>query len=60
MTFVVTFDTVKGIGLPGRVAITLGVYNIFNDRYRITYENAQGNHYAPGRTFEMGLRFASF
>ena len=53
-----TFDVVKGIGLPGRrMVLTLGVYNIFNDRYRITYENAQGNHYAAGRTFQIGWRF---
>jgi hypothetical protein len=31
--------------------------NIFNDLYRVTYLNAQGNHYAPPRTFEVGLRF---
>jgi hypothetical protein len=30
------------------------MYDIFNDRYRITDENAQGNHYAAGRTFEVG------
>jgi hypothetical protein len=54
-----TFDVVKGIGLPGRTALTVSVYNIFNDRYRITYENAQGNHYAAGRTFEIGWRFAT-
>ncbi len=54
-----TFDVVKGIGLPGRTALTVGIYNIFNDRYRITYQNAQGDHYAAGRTFEIGWRFAT-
>jgi outer membrane receptor protein involved in Fe transport len=54
-----TFDLVKGIGLPGHAALTVGVYNIFNDRYRITYQNAQGDHYAAGRTFEIGWRFAT-
>ena len=53
-----TFDLVKGIGLPGHTALTLGIYNIFNDRYRITYLNAQGNHFAARRTFEFGWRFA--
>src|SRR5581483_6505208 len=54
-----TFDFVKGIGLQGGTAITLSVYNVLNDRYRITFENAQGNHYASGRTFEVGWRFAT-
>jgi hypothetical protein len=54
-----TFDVVKGIGLPGRSALTPGMYDISNDRYRITYENAQGNHYAAGRTFEVDWRLAT-
>jgi hypothetical protein len=53
-----TFDVVKGIGLRGHTAVTVGIYNVFNDRYRITYQNAQGDHYASGRTFEIGWRFA--
>jgi hypothetical protein len=48
---------VKGIAIGQRTALTLSIDNIFNDRYRITYENAQGNHYAAGRTFELGWRF---
>ncbi len=52
-----TFDMVKGIAIGQRTALTLSIDNIFNDRYRITYENAQGNHYAAGRTFELGWRF---
>jgi hypothetical protein len=35
------------------------VGNLLNDRYFITYENAQGNHYAQARTFALGVRFAS-
>ncbi|MGB8519609.1 MAG: TonB-dependent receptor [Candidatus Tumulicola sp.] len=54
-----TFDFVKGIGLRGGTALTLSVYNVLNDRYRITYQNAQGDHYASGRTFEVGWRFAT-
>ncbi|MGA8534839.1 MAG: TonB-dependent receptor [Candidatus Tumulicola sp.] len=54
-----TFDLVKGIGLSGHTALTVGIYNVFNDRYRITYENAQGNHYAAGRAFEIGWRFST-
>lgn len=36
------------------LTITLGVYNVLSDRYRITYLNAQGNHYAAGRTLRFG------
>jgi hypothetical protein len=54
-----TFDAVEGIGLPGHTALTIGIDNLLNDRYRITYLNAQGNHYAAGRTFEIGWRFAT-
>ena len=54
-----TFDLVKGIALTGRSVVTVGIDNLFNDRYRITYLNAQGNHYAAGRTLEIGWRFAT-
>ncbi len=52
-----TFDFERGIAASPRLTITLGMYNVLNDRYRITYLNAQGNHYAAARTFRMGLRF---
>jgi outer membrane receptor protein involved in Fe transport len=54
-----TFDFERGVALNDRLTLTLGMYDIFNDRYRITYLNAQGNHYAPGRTFRVGLRFGA-
>lgn len=54
-----TFDFVKGIGLGGGTVLTFAVYDVLDDRYRITFENAQGNHYAAGRTFELGWRFAT-
>ena len=38
------------------MALTLRVRNLFNDRYYVTFANAQGNHYAPPRTFDVGLR----
>ncbi len=51
-----TFDAEKGIALHGGMALTLRVRNLFNDRYLVTYLNAQGNHFAPPRTFDIGLR----
>lgn len=53
----VTFDVEKGFALTPSLAMTFTVHNALNDRYRITYLNAQGNHFSAGRTFEFGLRF---
>jgi outer membrane receptor protein involved in Fe transport len=52
-----TFDVEKGIALARGVALTVRVANLLDDRYLVTHLNAQGNHYAPPRTFEVGLRF---
>ena len=52
-----TFDVQKGVAMGRGVVLTLKMQNIFNDLYRVTYLNAQGNHYAAPRTFEVGLRF---
>jgi len=40
------------------VILTLRVQNLLNDQYLVTFLNAQGNHYAPPRTFEVGLRLS--
>lgn len=52
-----TFDAEKGIALRPGVALTFTMRNLLNDRYRITYLNAQGDHYASPRTLEVGLQF---
>jgi hypothetical protein len=54
----VTFDVFKGIALHGGAVVTLGVDNLLNDRYYVTLLNAQGNHYAPPRSFVAGLRIS--
>jgi hypothetical protein len=51
-----TFDAEKGIALRNGMALTLRVRNLLNDRYYVTFANAQGDHVAPPRTFELGLR----
>ena len=51
-----TFDAEKGLALHGGMALTVRVRNLFNDRYYVTFANAQGDHYAPPRTFDVGLR----
>jgi hypothetical protein len=54
----VTFDAEKGIALSPGIVLTLRIANVLNDRYLVTFLNAQGNHNAPPRTFEAGLRFS--
>jgi outer membrane receptor protein involved in Fe transport len=53
----ITINAEKGIALSTRTALTFDIQNLFNDRYFVTYLNAQGNHYAPPRTFQIGLKF---
>ena len=51
-----TFDAEKGLPLAPGVVLTLRIQNLLNDEYLVTYLNAQGNHYAAPRTFQIGLR----
>lgn len=55
----IVFDAEKGLALGHNAALTLRVGNLLDHRYFITYLNAQGNHYAQGRTLTLGVRFAS-
>ncbi len=52
-----TFDAEKGIALRNGTSLTFTARNLLNDRYMVTFANAQGNHYASPRTFEVGLQF---
>jgi len=52
-----TFNVEEGIALAPKTALTLGIQNVLNDRYFVTLLNAQGNHYAPPRTFQLGVKF---
>jgi len=51
------FSVEKGIAVGPRVALTMRIANILNDRYYVTVLNAQGNHWAAPRMFDVGLRF---
>ena len=51
------FALEKGFGLGPDMALTIRAQNLFNDRYFVTLLNAQGNHYAPPRTIDVGIRF---
>jgi hypothetical protein len=53
----VVLDAEKGFALSTSAALYLRVTNLLNDRYLITYENAQGNHWRSGRAVTLGLRF---
>ena len=50
------FNVEQAVPLGSRTAFTLGVDNLLNDRYYVTLLNAQGNHFAPPRTFELGVQ----
>lgn len=50
------FNVEEGIPVAPKTAITLGVQNLLNDRYYVTLLNAQGNHFAAPRTFNLGVR----
>jgi hypothetical protein len=51
------FNVEDGLAISSKGAVTFGIQNVLNDRYFVTYLNAQGNHYAPPRTFQIGVRF---
>jgi TonB-dependent receptor-like protein/carboxypeptidase family protein len=51
-----TFNMEKGVAIAPHTALTFGVQNVLNDHYFVTYLNAQGNHYAPPRTFTTGIK----
>jgi hypothetical protein len=51
------FNVEDGIALSPKTALTLDVANLLNDRYYVTLLNAQGNHFGPGREFNVGMRF---
>lgn len=51
------FGFEKGFGMGRDMALTIRAQNVFNDRYFVTLLNAQGNHYAPPRTIDVGIRF---
>jgi len=51
------FDVEDGLPISPKAALTLDIQNILNDRYYVTLLNAQGNHFGPGREFNIGVRF---
>jgi hypothetical protein len=56
MTPHTTFNVEEGVPLSTHTALTLGIQNLLNDRYYVTLLNAQGNHYASPREFNVGVR----
>lgn len=50
------FNVEDGIAISPKAALTLDIQNILNDRYYVTLLNAQGNHFGPGREFDVGIR----
>jgi hypothetical protein len=58
MTPHTTFNVEEGVAIAPKTAVTFGIQNLLNDRYFVTLLNAQGNHYAPARTFNLGMRMS--
>jgi hypothetical protein len=52
-----TFDVEKGIAVGHGNALVFRIQNLLNDQYMVTYYNAQGNHWALPRSFDIGYRF---
>lgn len=50
------FNLGEGIPIAPHTALTFGVQNLLNDRFYVTLLNAQGNHFAPPRTFTIGVQ----
>jgi len=51
------FAIEKGVAVGKGIALTGRIQNLLNDRYYVTLLNAQGNHVAPPRELDIGLRF---
>jgi outer membrane receptor for ferrienterochelin and colicins len=52
------FNVEDGIAISPKIALTLDIQNLLNDRYYVTLLNAQGNHFGPGRELNVGVRFS--
>lgn len=50
------FNVSEGIPIAPQTALSLGIQNLLDDRFYVTLLNAQGNHYAPPRTFTIGVQ----
>lgn len=53
-----TFDVERGLPMGPATKLTLRIRNLLNDQYRITYFNAQGDHWYAGRAFDAELSFS--
>jgi hypothetical protein len=54
-----TFSVEKGIAIGPNVQAWARIGNLLNNQYWITLANAQGNHYAAGRTFYVGVKLGT-
>jgi len=52
------FDVERGFDVGNSAGVVVRISNILNDRYFITYQNAQGNHVAAGRAIDVTLRLS--
>jgi hypothetical protein len=53
------FSVEKGIAIGPNAQAWARIDNLLNNQYWITLANAQGNHYAAGRTFYVGVKLGT-
>jgi len=53
------FSAEKGFAIGPNAQAWVRVDNLLNNQYWITLQNAQGNHYAAGRAFYVGVKFGT-
>jgi hypothetical protein len=54
-----TFSLEKGFAIGPNAQAWARIDNLLNNQYWITLANAQGNHYAAGRTFYVGVKLGT-
>jgi len=54
-----TFSLEKGMPIGANSSAWARIDNLLGHQYWITLANAQGNHYAPGRTFYVGVKLGT-
>jgi hypothetical protein len=52
-----TFDIEKAFQMSPSTRLRFRIRNLLDDQYRITYLNAQGNHWYAGRAFDVDWQF---
>lgn len=52
-----TFDIERGVAIGPQTRFVMRVRNLLDDEYRVTYLNAQGNHWYQSRSFDAEITY---